>query len=335
MEENSNFDFSLEEPEMVEMKPTEKKTKKEKTTRMNTQKKHEEDLGLVNCLRNVIVNVKFVGKNWPMARERNHELFGGMARGSFREYCCPTLRSGGFDNVLTNAEKEFLEDYMGLEYNALSVYKKENNFWETGNGNGIAQVKLQKGDNFLDLSKPEDYIKYKILLKYPNEIASSMAEYRDHKKPTHMFVIIEGEEELADSKMQMDNITQCYIEFGRVKDDKDVLRTIVEFCNHRTLDRNSKLTSVQVEVNKIIQDSPKKFLEVIQDGLFPAKVLIRKCVDNHLISVRGGFYYLLSGDKQIPMCEDGQDPVISNAARWIIDPRHQDTKFTLEAKVAK
>ena len=62
---------------------------------------------------------------------------------------------------------------MGLEYNALSVYKRENNFWDDSNDIGISKVALRKQDNYFDLSKPEDYIKYKILLANKNFIAAS------------------------------------------------------------------------------------------------------------------------------------------------------------------
>jgi len=38
---------------------------------------------------------------------------------------------------------------MGLEYNALSIYKKVDNYWENN------MVRLTKQDNILDLSDPE------------------------------------------------------------------------------------------------------------------------------------------------------------------------------------
>ena len=74
------------------------------------------------------------------------------------------LSSGAFKNVLTNSEKNYLEYIMGLEPNALSVYKKVDNFWSTATEGTINKVMLKKGDNRLDLSNPEDYIRYKILL---------------------------------------------------------------------------------------------------------------------------------------------------------------------------
>jgi fructokinase len=76
--------------------------------------------------------------------------------------------------VLTRDEKEYLEHVMGLEYNALSIYNKpENNFWSDANTNGISAVTLSKSDTYLDLSNPNDYIRYKIALANKDYIADA------------------------------------------------------------------------------------------------------------------------------------------------------------------
>ena len=63
---------------------------------------------------------------------------------------------------------------MQLEYNALSVHKKVDNFWDDSNDVGISKVRLTKQDTILDLTSPEDYIKYKILLANKDFIAPSL-----------------------------------------------------------------------------------------------------------------------------------------------------------------
>jgi len=67
-----------------------------------------------------------------------------MAEGSVRVFTVPRLSSGTYVNVLTDMEKTFLEDIMGLEYNALSIYKKENNFWSGEHASSISKVRLTK-----------------------------------------------------------------------------------------------------------------------------------------------------------------------------------------------
>ena len=82
-----------------------------------------------------------------------------MNETAFRKFTVPIIESSGaYVNVLTNDEKTYLEKSMGLEPNALSVYLKRDNYWAN------YSVRLTKGDNYLDLSIPDDYIKYKVLL---------------------------------------------------------------------------------------------------------------------------------------------------------------------------
>ena len=92
---------------------------------------------------------------------------------------------------------------MGLEYNALSIYKKVDNYWENN------MVRLTKQDNILDLSDPEQYIKYKILLANKNFIAPSLEILTDYPKATYQFVIIAEGEETKTAKDNMSITMKC------------------------------------------------------------------------------------------------------------------------------
>ena len=113
-------------------------------------------------IRRIIV--RYILKQKGNITNPRHVLYGGMAEGASRTFVVPKLSSGKYVNVLTDDEKDFLEDAMGLEPNALSIYKKVDNFWDDSNPLKITRVRLTKLDSYLDLSSPEDYIKYKILL---------------------------------------------------------------------------------------------------------------------------------------------------------------------------
>ena len=97
-----------------------------------------------------------------------------MAKNASRTFVIPRFTSCMFVNVLTDNEKAFLENIMGLEDNALSIYKKVDNFWDDSNENGISKVRLLKQDNYLNLADPEDYIRYTILLANKDFIAPSL-----------------------------------------------------------------------------------------------------------------------------------------------------------------
>ena len=146
----------------------------------------------VNCLRKERIIVRFVPSQTAMVQRKGHILSGGMAETATRSFVVPRLaKTGMFKNVLTDSEKTCLERLMGLEINALSIYKKENNFWDDSNPNGIGRVTLHKQDNYLDLSIPEQYIQYKILLANKDYIAASMEEFEERpRQPISLFLFL-------------------------------------------------------------------------------------------------------------------------------------------------
>lgn len=286
---------------------------------------------LVNCLRNERIIVRHIPRQSNMVQNPKHVLYGGMAENAIRVFVVPRLTSGKYVNVLTNDEKDFLEHTMGLEDNALSIHKREHNFWDDSNPDGIAKVMLKKQDNYLDLSDPNDYIKYKILIANKDWIAPSLKALEDHPKATYQYVIIGEGDETKSAKNNMSNTMMCYKEYGKIEDDVDTLRLIIETLDGRPVASTSKLEFLQTKINDLIQANPKTFLKVITDKMLPTKVLIRKGVATGVITKKGDYLYLRSDNK--PLCEDGEDPTLNIAAKYLNDPKHQSIKFAIETEL--
>ena len=285
------------------------------------------DEPIVNCLRNERVIVKHVPKETGIVRDPKHILYGGMAEGAVRWLTVPRLTSGMYVNVLTNAEKACLEEVMGLEYNALSIYNKVDNFWDN------YQVRLTKQDNILNLAEPDDYIKYKVLLINKDIVAPSLQDLEDHPKATYQFVIIHENEESQASKKKMNATMQAYMEFGKIQDNADILRTIIETIDGRPTSKSSKIEFLQEKVGKLIQADARLFVRVATDPLLSTKVLIKKAIEGGLISNRGGMLYLKADGT--PLCEDNEEPTLNIAAKYLNMPKHQELKFAIEAKLKK
>ena len=283
------------------------------------------DEPIVNCLRNERVIVKHVPKETGIVRDPKHILYGGMAEGAVRWLTVPKLTSGMYMNVLTNAEKAYLEDVMGLEYNALSIYNKVDNFWDN------YQVRLNKQDNFINLADPNDYIKYKVLLANKDLIAPSLQDLEDHPKATYQFVIIHENEESQASKKKMNTTMQAYMEFGKIQENVDILRTIIETIDGRPTSKNSKIEFLQEKVGKLIQADARLFVRVATDPLLSTKVLIKKAIEGGLISNRGGMLYLKADGT--PLCVDNEEPTLNIAAKYLNMPKNQELLFSLQAKL--
>lgn len=298
----------------------------EPPARIESEKKPKSSRVVESCLRNERIIIRHVPKEGGLVTNPKHILYGGMAESAVRYFTVPILESSGaYKNVLTDDEKAFLEEVMGLEYNALSIYKKENNYWDN------YQVRLTKQDNYLDLSVPDDYIKYKVLKANSNFIADSLETLQDKPKATYQFVMIkEGEQESQESE-RMSATMKCYMEYGRIKDDRDTLKCIIELIDGRPVASNSKLEFLQGKINNLIQADSKLFLKIITDPLLSTKVLISKAIEAGVISKRGDQLYLRSDNS--PLCDHNEDPTLNVAARYLNLPKNQELKLSIEAKV--
>lgn len=286
---------------------------------------------LINCLTKERVIVRYIPKQTGKITNPKHLLYGGMARDAVRGFVVPKLTSGRYVNVLTDDEKDFLEDVMGLEKNALSVYKRDNNFWSDANPLGIGRVMLNKQDNYFDLSNPQDYIRYKVLLANKDYIAPSLQALEDSPKATYQFVCIREGEEVRTAKNAMDIKMQCYREFGKIDEDADTLRVIIETLDGRPVSQSSKIEFLQTKIDELIQANAKTFYKVITDKLLPTKVLIKNAVKAGIIYKKGDFHYLRNGNT--PLCEEGEDPTLSIAAKYLNAPKHQSVKFAIETEL--
>lgn len=312
----------MEEPSMTEV--VDKQNKQPKRKQVVKKVDTSEDT-IVSCLRNERIIVKHVPKETGIVRDPKHILYGGMAEGAVRWLTVPKLTSGTYVNVLTNAEKQYLEEIMGLEYNALSIYNKVDNFWDN------FHVRLTKQDNIFNLKDPDDYIKYKVLLANKDIIAPSLQELEDHPKATYQFVVIRENEESTASKKKLTATMKAYMEFGKIQDNTDMLKMIIETIDGRPVSKNSKIEFLQDKVGKIIQADAKLFLKISMDPLLETKILIKKSVEEGLISNRGGMFYLRSDGT--PLCGNNEEPTLNTAAKYLNLPKNQDLLFSLQAKL--
>jgi len=314
----------------VEKVPITKEPTEEKSNK-TIYRVSEGSSNLINCLRNEKIIVKFIARAKGNITDPDHILYGGMAKGAKMNVTTPLLKNGGYANVLTRDEKNYLEYALGLEPNALSVYNKHNNFWDDSNEDGLGTIELVKGDNYFDLSKPIDYIKYKVLLNNEDIIAPSIQALQDRPKATYKFVIIKENETTKDANKRVTLKARAYMEFGKINNDADKLRAIIETVEGRVVASNTKIELLQARVGDILEANTKLFLQVVGDPLLDNKILIRKAIEKGVIVNRGNYlYYKLNS---APLCDNGQEPTLSIAANYLNLPKNQELKFTIEAQI--
>lgn len=280
---------------------------------------------LKNCLKRQTVKVTFIKRPTPLVRSKNHILYGGKAQNSYIYLCVPLLRNGQFVNVLTKDEKDYLEYIMGLPQNALSVFKKVDNYWDN------YFVRLTPEGIRLSLDNPEDYIKYKVLLANKNRVCSSRLEYERNPKTEYEFLIEDEQESNKLEAHKTTSIMKAYALLQKYFNDINTLRTILETLTLSTIDKNTSIEFIQSRLNEYIQKDVKRFLDVAEDEYLVYKVLVRNAYRAGLLINKGGYYYLKSDGS--PLANKGEDPNITNASVFLSLPENSELKFKLEAEI--
>lgn len=293
---------------------------------MAEKNNNKENNNVYTCLRNEKIYVKYIPRATDMIKDPRHVLYGGLADKAAIEYVVPILRSNGaFVNVLTNDEKRFLEQFMGLKEDDLSIHKKKDNFWAD------FSVRLTKDGIVLDLKDPMDYIKYKVLKANSDYVADSLQALEDRPRPTYRFVMVTEDSENKKSLEKLNNNAKAYMLLGQYQDDLDVLKVILESLDGRPCSDKVKKEALLSKLQEYIASDAKMFVHYASDELLTFKVLLRNCVNSKFIYKKGDYYYLASDGS--PLCEAGEDPTMSATLRYLANPKNQQLLFSLQEKV--
>jgi hypothetical protein len=269
-------------------------------------------------LPDTTITVKYIKRKKGMASNvgEDHVISGGMLNGSVKKFQAPLLKNNSIANVLTKDEKEYLEALTGLD---LSVY---GDFWYDH------QVSLYKDDNLLNLNNPIDYISYKILTYLKNDIAPTWADR--NLKQTYQFVITSADEELTEKKAGFDNKKEAFKLYGKIEDDKEKLIKILAILTNKPISKETTLRWVQTKVEEFIDEKPGSFVLLMKDKTLETKFLINDAIDKGVIIKTGNKYSTNDG---LDLCENSQIPTFENAIAYIDNPKHQDVRSFIEAKI--
>lgn len=312
------FDLAAEEPVQVKKGVLKEVVLPHKKT-INAQEEP-----LINCLRDEKITVRCILKPTGNIDRKDHALYGGIAETAIKIYTLPILTSGSYKNALTNAEKIFLESAMGLEPNALSIYLTTNNYWDN------LEIRLGKSDTILDLSVPEEYIKYKVLLANSNTIAPSLEALKVNPKETYRYVLIKDGEEVQSINKEMTTSMQASLELGKILNNLEALKLVVELMAGKVVSETVSEDWLKAQAFNYMKADPKLFIKITLDPYLDTKILIRKAVLAGIIKHYGSLYYR---EDSTPLSDMNVEPTLEAAVLFINAPKNQQYKLTLEAKL--
>ena len=277
---------------------------------------------LVNCLTKEKVRVKFIKRQKGNITNPKHVAFGGMLEGAEKVLVPKKLRDGRYTNILTDSEKAFLESYLKLDEGDLSIYKKDNNYWDS------CTVRLTKDDLILDKSDPHQYIQYKVLQSNDNLVALSLDSINN--KATYLFVLIEEGEEERQKVRKLTSKQSAFKYFGKYEDDKESLKYVLRTLGKVTA-KNTKLSTLQGWVGDYIDSDSGIVHKIFDDNFFTTKVLINTAVDLGVVKIINEEYFDAQTDKKL--VEGGKKANMLEAAKYLNDPRNQEIKFSIQARI--
>ena len=271
-------------------------------------------------LPNEQIEVRYIKKQKDLIKDPRHIAYGGLLEGSTIKYPARMLRNGTYQNVLTKEEKDFLEKALALNENSLSVYSKDN-YWKN------LKIRIGKEGLYLDLFNPEDYIKYKVLCSYEDQIALSLKEV--DLKRTYRFVIIRKDDEAKETLKKIDVNKEAYKIFGKIEDNRNSMLDLLRISGLNVAE-DTTIEGLTALVGGMVVKSPAKFISTYNDPNYHTKVLIFKAISKGEITKRGPYFYSKSGE---PLCAPNQVATLDNAVAYLENNLYQEYRLNLMASI--
>jgi len=268
-----------------------------------------------------VVRVKANLENPGWIKNTRHAAF-FKVEGAYESYPVAMNRNGKLKNPFTDEEKEFLEEIMGYEKNALSIYNKNGPLTEIN-------IRLTKDPMDLNLEDPEDYIRYKVLLTNSDRIAPSIKDVKS--KGTYKFYI-EDASELAEVTRMKGTIEQkAWTEYGKISENKQRLiaflkvYTQVKKLPTVRIDKDTKIDFLQAKVMDAINSNKKDFVEIITNEDFDIMLTISEGIETGILRKSGTQYSLAEGDKI--------GDTLKQAITYLKAPVNQEVRLVVEEQI--
>ena len=261
----------------------------------------------------------------PLKRKRGllpkeHEA-SFLFKESYYEVCVPIDERGRMKDPLTPEERAFFESPssgMDFEPNELSVTREKNYYTKKK-----AKVRLKNEVTYLDLSRPDDYMKYKILLTVKDRIA--LSDDPRETKVTQKFALVDENHETQQQLNELDTKLAAYTEYGAIKKDFRSLRHVIMVATGKKVGKNAKLEFLQTEANRLLSNAPEAFLNAVRDKDLETKILIQDAITAKALRKQGIAYYTPGGDLI------GNN--LAEAVEFLNNKKNQDLRLVIEKKV--
>lgn len=252
-------------------------------------------------------------------------------------------QTGQLVDPLTREEREFFENRSksGLDFSPgdLNVFKRENkltgelNFWLNFEYRIFKNQGVVTPDtvlDILDLSKPMDYIKYKVCLTNSlpgGQVAPSWSERNE--QGTYRIVLIDSKEEDEVSATKADKFAEAWKFYLTVQNSHSKMFELlnVYWLENRKANKpplDADMDWMKKELSRIINDNVDSFLSLINSN-YEEKLLINNAMKCGAIRMSGSLFLNVDGT---PLGNSLKEVIL-----YYRDDRNSEQKMKLIAQI--
>ena len=117
---------------------------------------------------------------------------------------------------------------------------------------------------------------------------------------------------------------------SKYEDNPEVLAAVLRAFNKNADPEKNTLEFLQNETWKLVETTPKLFVEAAQDEYIEEKILLYNLLSRNMISVANKLYFTKDGDA---LKLDGEKNDLEGAAKYLASGVGQELRLELEAKL--
>lgn len=227
--------------------------------------------------------------------------------------------SGQFVHIMDKDEQKAFEKELSLKDGDLSFYSRQSPFWSK------FRVILDKEGKELDLSKPYDYITYKVL-KEDRRIAASWSER--NASGEYKFALVDPEEEIQVSASKASINLEAYKIFGKIEENAERMQDLIKVMTGNKT-KSTKLDFLRGEIEKLIEKNAKVFVATYNDPNLSMKILIEKALDKGALERTTNKGYKLKGTEDADAIGDN----LTDTITYLLTKSNSDVLLRIKSQV--
>jgi len=190
--------------------------------------------------------------------------------------------TGVLNTGLTEEDERRLENKMNMSPGTLSRYNSD--YWT------MFKIDVPKEGAILDLSFPEDELKF-LVLKAHQRVANSEMERFDSPFAEYIMTSDEQEAKVENKKSKLKRKAYKVFSNMNTTEMKDVLKVM-----GKRVGDDASVDFVESQLDKIVTDNPQEFLNTVEDPTFKMRAFIDDCIATRVLVKNGTKYQLPGGD---------------------------------------